>query len=310
VNVRNAALFAVLAVAWGSAFTAIKAGLDYFPPVLFAALRYDFAGVLVLGYAVYATDRWRPRTRPEWLQVLAGGSLMIAAYHAFLFVGEQGTTSAVAAIVVSLSPVLTTAFARAFLPDERLTVVGTIGLVIGFLGVVLLSRPDPNNLLDTRTLSMALVFTAAAAFALGSVLTRRIDADLPIEPMEAWSMLLGAVLMHGVSLAIGESVADIRWTTEALLALGYLVVVASALGFLIYFDLLDRLGPIEINLVSYAAPVAAALAGWLVLDETLAPLDAVAFLTIFAGFALLKRRALADELAPVGRRLRRALADR
>ncbi|MFB6080248.1 MAG: DMT family transporter [Haloferacaceae archaeon] len=294
---RNATLFVVLAVAWGSAFTAIKAGLDFFPPVLFAALRYDLAGVLVLCYAAYATDRWRPRGGAEWLLVGVGGTLMIAAYHSFLFVGERGTTSAAAAVVVALSPVLTTAFARALLPDERLTAVGTLGLLVGFVGVGVLSDPDPTNLVNARTVSLSLVLLAAASFALGSVLTRRIDADLPIETMEAWSMLVGAVVMHGASLALAESVADVRWSTEAGLALAYLVVVASAGGFLIYFDLLDRLGPIEINLVSYAAPVAAAVTGLLVLGEEPTATTGIGFVLVLVGFVLVKRAALRDELA-------------
>jgi drug/metabolite transporter (DMT)-like permease len=293
---RNASLFVVLAVAWGSAFTAIKAGLEYFPPVLFAAFRYDLAGVLMLGYAGYATDRWRPRSRNEWVLVGIGGAFMIAAYHAFLFVGEQGTTSAAAAIIVSLSPILTTGFARVFLPDERLTTLGIAGLLVGFLGVGLLSRPDPNNLLAARTVSMFLVFLAAASFALGSVLTRRVDAALPIETMEAWSMLLGAGLMHVASVAIAESVSDVQWTGEAVLALGYLVVVASAAGFLIYFDLLERLGPIEINLVSYAAPVAAAATGLAFLGETPTAYTAAGFALIVTGFVLLKRNAIRAEV--------------
>jgi len=293
---RNAALFLALAVVWGSAFTAIKAGLEFFPPVLFAALRYDVAGVLMLGYAAYATDRWRPREGSEWVLVGIGGALMIAAYHAFLFVGEQGTTSAAAAIVVSLSPILTTGFARAFLPEERLTALGIAGLAAGFVGVVVLTDPDPTDLLDARTVSILLVFLAAASFALGSVLTRRVEGELPIETMEAWSMLLGAVLMHGISAALAESAGEIRWTPEAVLSLSYLAVVASALGFLIYFDLLDRLGPIEINLVSYAAPIAAAVTGVLILEETPTAATAVGFLCVLSGFALIKRRALREEL--------------
>jgi len=296
---RNPILFVLLALAWGSAFTAIKAGLEYFPPVLFAALRYDLAGVLVLAYAASVTDRWRPRGREEWLLVGIGGTFMIAAYHAFLFVGEQGTTSAAAAIVVSLSPILTTGFARVFLPEERLTLLGTLGLLVGFVGVVVLTEPDPDNLLDPRTVSLFLIFLATAAFALGSVLARRFEGALPIETMEAWSMLLGALLMHVGSLGIGESFAEIQWTTDAILALGYLVVVASALGFLIYFDLLARLGPIEINLVSYAAPVVAAVTGFLLLEETPTLATAVGFALIVVGFVLLKRRSLGDELVLV-----------
>jgi drug/metabolite transporter (DMT)-like permease len=299
VKYRNAILFVVLAAVWGSAFTAIRAGLEYFPPVLFAALRYDLAGVIMLGYAVYATDRWRPRDRAEWVIVAIGGVFLIAAYHAFLFVGEQGTTSAAAAVVVSLSPVLTTGFARVLLPEERLTTLGLIGLAVGFVGVAVLSNPDPDNLATTRTVSLGLVFLAAVSFALGSVLTRRVEGELPIETMEAWSMCLGAVLMHGVSLGLGESVQSVEWTTEGLIALGYLSLAASAAGFLIYFDLLDRLGPIEINLVSYAAPFAAAVTGVVFLGETPTVFTVVGFGLICGGFVLIKREAIREELLGV-----------
>jgi drug/metabolite transporter (DMT)-like permease len=299
VRYRNAVLFVVLAAVWGTAFTAIRAGLAHFPPVLFAALRYDLAGVLVLGYAAIATDRWRPRNREEWVVVAIGGIFLIAAYHAFLFVGEQGTTSAAAAVVVSLSPVLTTGFARLLLPEERLTAVGLVGLGLGFVGVVVLSSPNPDNLATTRTVSLSLVFLAAVSFALGSVLTRRVEDDLPIETMEAWSMCLGALLLHGLSLGAGESMQTVQWTSEGLIALGYLSVVASAAGFLIYFDLLDRLGPIEINLVSYAAPFAAAITGVVVLSETPTLFTAVGFGLICCGFVLIKRDTIREEMPSV-----------
>ena len=293
---RNLALFVLLAVLWGSAFTAIKAGLAFFPPVLYAALRYDLAGALMLGYAWVVTDHPVPRGRDEWALVGVGAVFMIAGYHALLFVGEQHTTSAAAAVIVSLSPVLTTGFARLFLPAERLTALGLLGLVLGLVGVVVLTAPDPANLLDADTVGELLIFGAAAAFALGSVLARRSEAELPIETLEAWAMLGGALVMHGVSVGLGESPASIVWTLEGVLSLGYLVVGASALGFLLYFDLLDRLGPIEINLVSYAVPVVAALTGLALLGERPSLLTGVGFLLILGGFALLKREAIGVEL--------------
>jgi drug/metabolite transporter (DMT)-like permease len=295
-------LFLVLAAVWGSAFMAINAGLAYFPPVLFAALRFDVAGAVMLAYAAYAVDDPIPRGRGEWTLVLVGATLLIAAYHAFLFVGETdpAVTSAVASVTIGLSPVLTTVFARAFLPSERLTVLGVAGLLVGLVGAGVLAAPDPSNLAGGGTVAKLLVLLAAASFALGSVLTRALDANMRVETMEAWSMLLGAALIHAVALGLGESMADIRWTVEALLALGYLAVVASGLGFLIYFDLLDRLGPVEINLVSYVAPVFAALSGWLVLNEGLSVTTVVGFLLICCGFVLVKRTAIRDELRRKG----------
>jgi len=288
VGTRNAVLFVSLAAIWGSAFVAIKAGLEAFPPVLFAAVRYDIAGVLVLGYAAVVTDPL-PRNRRDVAAIVVGAALLIAGYHALLFVGEQSTTSAVAAILVSLSPVLTAGIARTILPEERLAIPGVVGLLLGFLGVIVVARPDRATLLSGDVYGEILIVGAAVSFAVGSVLTRRLDADIAIEAMEGWSMVGGAAAMHALSAGLGESVAAITWTPRAIGSLAYLAVVASAVGFLIYFELLDRLGPIEINLVSYVAPVFAALTGVVFLGESLAPVTVVGFLLIVLGFVLIKR---------------------
>jgi drug/metabolite transporter (DMT)-like permease len=295
---RNPVLFVLLSAIWGSAFMAINLGLEFFPPVTFAAIRYDVAGVIMLGYAVVVADNPIPQSRGEWGLAAIGAVFLIAAYHAFLFIGQtdKAVTSAVAAVLVSLNPILTTGFARALLPDERLTVLGIVGLSLGLVGVVILAEPDPSNLTDDATLAKLLVFAAALSFSFGSVLTRRVEAELEIETLEGWAMFLGGLLMHVVAFGLGESLADIEWTTDAIVSLGYLSIVASALGFLIYFDLLDRLGPIEINLVSYVAPVFAAISGWLFLSEGLSVTTVVGFLFILVGFGLIKRRAIQDEL--------------
>lgn len=297
---RNALLFVLLAALWGSAFMAIKAGLlAGIPPVLFAAVRYDIAGVIMLVYAMVVLDDPLPRGRGQWTLVAIGSVLLIAAYHALLFVGETdpNVNSAAAAVIISLSPVLTTGFARAFLPQERLSTAGIVGLLLGLVGVAVLADLDPNNLLAGGVVAKLLVLGAAASFALGSVLTRRVDADMPIESMEAWSMLGGAGLMHLLSLGLGESAAGVPWFSfDVLWSLTYLSIGASAVGFLVYFDLLERLGPIQINLVSYVAPVFAALSGWLILNEEPTATTFGGFLLIFVGFLLLKREAIRDAL--------------
>lgn len=291
-------LFLLLAALWGSAFMAINAGLQYFPPILFAAFRFDIAGVLMFGYAAYVTEDPFPRTAAGVASIAAGALLIIAGYHTLLFIGESdpAVTSAIAAVIVGLSPVLTTGFARVLLPDERLALPGVVGLVLGFSGIVILAQPNPTAPLTGGTVPMLFVFLAAMSFAMGSVLTRTIDSDIRIETMEAWSMLGGAAVMHLGAVLRGETPADVVWSLESVLAIGYLAVAASAFGFLIYFNLLDRLGPIEINLVSYVAPVFAALAGWVALGEGVTIPTTVGFLIIFAGFVLIKRDAIRAEL--------------
>jgi drug/metabolite transporter (DMT)-like permease len=297
---RATTLFLVLAVVWGTAFVAIKAGLEALPPVLFAAIRYDVAAVLMLCYAAVTSDYWLPRTRADWLTLLVEGTLIIALYNAFLFVGQQGVTSGVAAILIGMSPILSTVFARLVLPSERLTTMGIVGLAIGFVGLVLVARPSQGTLLDGSAIPSVLVTLAAAAVALGSVLVQRLDGDISSEGMVAWSTALGAVLLHAISAGLaGESPAAAEVTASSVVAVLYLAVFASAVGYVVYFDLLSRVGAIEISLITYAVPVVAAVAGWLVLSETLDALDIAGFLCIFAGFLLLKRQAIATAVAPL-----------
>ncbi|RNJ25782.1 DMT family transporter [Halosegnis longus] len=301
---RNLLLFATLAAVWGSAFVAIKAGLGtpdapagfFETPVLFAALRFDIAGVVMLAYAAVATDRLVPEGRREWASVVSTAVLIITLYHALLFVGETdpAVSSAAAAIVVSLSPVLTAGFSRLLLPSERLTPLGVAGLLLGFVGVAILAVEDPRRL--TVAPGLVAVFFAVVAFAAGSVVNRRLDAALPDASLEAWAMVIGAGLLHVGSVAVGESVADVAVTPRSVGALLFLSLAASAVGFLIYFDLLARLGPVEINLVSYAAPVATAVVGFLFLGEIIDARTVVGFAVILAGFLLVKRRAVATAL--------------
>lgn len=307
-------LFASLAALWGFSFVATRATVRHVPPVLLAALRFDVAGLVVFGFAAVTADRWRPRTRADWMVVGLGAAFFVAAHHALLFAGQQYVSSAVAGVVISLDPILAAAFAAALLPDESVSFPDVVGFGFGVLGVGVIANPDPNRLLSADVRGVTLVFLSAAAFALGAVLTRRFrteppgrSTDLPVRSMQAWMMLLGAPLLHVLSFALpSESFAAAEWTPEAVLGLGYLALVAGGVGYLLYFALLDRLGPVEINLVGYVAPAFAAVGGWIVLGERLAPTTVVGFCSIVAGFALLERDALRTEV----RQLREESASR
>lgn len=290
------ALFLLMASIFGTAFVAIKVGLAYFPPVLFAALRYDVAALLVLGSVAIASDYWRPRNPADWMVVLAGGALTIGSYNAFLFLGERTVTSGVAAILVSLSPLLTTVLSRGLLPDERLAPTGLVGLLVGLVGVGLVVRPSPGG---ADPVGSGLVLVAATAVALGTVLIQRAGGSLPHRSRLGWSCLLGAGFLHASNALLfpEASFESIQWTTEAVIALGYLAVIASGIGYLLYFVLLERLGSIELSLVTYVVPVVTTLVGWFVLGETLDPVTGIGFLAIFGGFLLIKREAVAERLA-------------
>lgn len=279
--------FGVLAILWGSSFIAIEIGLPHVSPLLFAALRYDVAGVLLLSYAVVTTDEWVPRDADSVLAVLVSGALLIGMHHAFLYLGQQYVSGAVAAVVVSLVPVLTVVFASSVFPDERLSAIQYSGIVLGFVGVAIVVSPSPGHVADISLFGVGLLLVAAASMAAGTVGMRPLDPTIPTRSMQAWAMVVGAVLLHGASLLRGESM-TVTWTPSLVGALAYLALGSSVVAYLLYFYLLERIGPSQLNLVTYAQPVPTTAISWALLGSLVDPMTMGGLVTIFGGFALVK----------------------
>jgi len=280
--------FAVAGVLFGGTFVAAKAGLAYFPPLLFVALRFDVAAVALIAYAVATTprDQLLPSTWRDAAGILATGVLAIGLTNALLFVGQGYTSSAVAAIVFSLNPILTPIFAALLLADERLSRRGVAGMLLGFVGVALVVNPDPATVLDLGV-GKAILLGGAITGAIGSVLIRWAGGSLSSTARTAWGLPFAAALSHLLSWWTGESASAIVWHPEAVAALAYVGLLAGAVAYIAYFGLLDTAGAIRANLVFYAVPVVAALGGWALLGELVSTLAVGGFVTIFAGFAVI-----------------------
>jgi drug/metabolite transporter (DMT)-like permease len=288
-------LFVSLATLWGTGFVAIDAGLTYFPPVLYAAVRYGGAGAILLGAAA-VRGHSRPRGREQWTAVLVVGTLVVAGYNTFLYLGQQYVSGATAAVVLSLSPVLTAVLSAPLLNADGPGRVGTVGLACGVGGVTIVADPSGLTTLSSGVAGMGLVLVGTTVFALGTVLLQGIEDTPPLPAMQGWGMSLGGALLGVAALVRGESTAAVAVTPRSLAALAYLTIGSSVVGYFLYFRLLERVGPTQINLVAYLEPIGAALAGWVILDETVPPATVAGFLVILFGFALLKREALGDRI--------------
>lgn len=276
-----AVLFVAVAWMWGGAFVAIEIGLASVPPFWFAGLRYLLAGTVVSAVAV-ATGRFRPEGRDEWLSVGFVGVFIVAGYPGLLYLGTTSISGAIAAVVVSLSPVLTTVLASVVL-SESFDATDGLGLVFGLAGVAVIASPGGGGV---SLSGVALVFTGVALFAMGSVGLRTLESDLPTAALQGWGMLLGAGLLSIGAIVRGEPLPTGITSGSAAGAFAYLVLIAGVLGYLTYFELLSRIGPVRVNLVAYLEPVTAALLGWAVLGDAPTPTMAGGFLLVFCGFAL------------------------
>jgi drug/metabolite transporter (DMT)-like permease len=286
---RTAGLFVLLAAIWGGTYPAVSVGLESFPPILYAALRLDVGAVVLLAYAGRAHDYWLPRGTRDWGAVLAGGLLTLAGYSVLQNIGQQTVPSAIAAVLTGLIPILTIGFAKLFLPDETFGLLELVGVGFGFLGLAVITRPDPANLLSGNAAGQVVLVLAAASFALGGVLTQRADAEMPFPSRTAWAMVVGAVCTHIAGLASpGESIGLVQWSVEGLLGLAYLGVFVSAAGYLLYFYLLPQLGSVELNLVTYATAMFGTVFSWLLFTEPVTASTVLGFSLVIFGFVLLE----------------------
>ena len=293
---RDVALFFALALLWGGSFVAIEIGLDYYPPVLYAAYRFDLAALVLVSYVLLTETGPLPRTRGDLAAIGFSGGLSVAANNSLLFVGQQYTTSGIASITYSLVPIATASVAAVWIGGSDLDARGALGVVLAFVGVGLVAQPDPGNLAGGVTIGVGLISTGVLAVAVGSVGLRTVETSFSSIALTGWAMLFGGLLIHGFSFGLGESQQLPATALPAVGALLFLGVLSSAVAYTIYFTLLDRLGAFEINLVSYVVPVVATVAGAVLLAEPVTPLTVTGFAVIVVGFGLLKRHAIADEV--------------
>jgi drug/metabolite transporter (DMT)-like permease len=283
---KNVALIALLSVIWGTAFLFIDLGLDDFSPFLFAALRFDIAGPLLLAAAFLWLGRDAiPRGRAQWQTVLVTSVFNIFAYHALVYWGQLYTLEAIAAVIVGLNPIAATAFSRLLLKDERLGRYGAVGLAIGLAGIVVLELLRPGALLNLQGWAELAIALGVSCWALGAVVSRRLDHKMPAATLTAWQMLLGAVLLHAFAFAV-EGGGRMEWTTVGTASLLYLALLSSGFGYFLFFFLVPRVGAIRTTVVSTLTPISATVAGVIVLADPVEPRMLIAFALIVVSFLM------------------------
>lgn len=293
---RTVGLFVLITLLFGGAFPAIKVGVSDVPPLLFAAVRYYISGAILFGIAVVTGRQWLPKTRSDRLAVAAGGALFIGG-TGLNFVGLQFTTSGISAIIFALIPVLTVVASWVLLPTERASWQSVLGVLVGFAGVTLVV--SSGAALDTAVgvVGNLFVLAAAVSVALGTVLVRRAHPTMSVVPLTAWAMIVGATIQLSFSVGFGESMSDVTLTQESVIAMIYLAVFAGGLAFVIYFQLIEQIGPTQVNMLSYLAPVVALSIGWAMLGEQVSPSSVVGFVVILVGFLVMEEREIVAELS-------------
>jgi probable blue pigment (indigoidine) exporter len=279
-------LLVALAVLWGSAYVAIREGiLGGASPFPFAGARYALVAGLLALVAVVRRER-RPNPRAILLSATVGGTLVIGLYGICLYWGEQFTAGGYASVLSGVAPIFTVVFAYFLLPSERLSTIAILGVVVGFLGVVVLVLPGlaaggPGG----SWMGPAAVLSAFVVFPLGTVLLRRWSR----EPEGMWQLSVQFGVGSGVvglAMFVTPGPQRLPWTFDVWGWLLVLVVFASLLGYVVYFRLHHRIGPGRANLVAYMLPLVGVGLGSGVFGEPITSWEVGGFLLVATGLTL------------------------
>ncbi len=263
---------------WGSTYLAIRIGLESYPPFTMAALRF-----LSTGAVLYAFLRWRGVAKPtmlQWRNCAVTGTLLLGFGNGLVCWAQQTVSSGLAAVAVASMPLFAAIFGAWFGQWPRR--LELIGLLVGFAGVILLNIG--GDLAGSRLGALALL-AAAASWAFGSLWSKR--QDMP-EPMmnTAAQMLTGGVALTVLALINGNGL-PVAPTLRATLALAYIAVFGSIIGFSAYLYLLRTVRPALATSYAYVNPPVAVLFGALLADERVHALDIVGMAVILGGVAII-----------------------
>ena len=258
------ALYALLCIIWGSTWLVIKVGYGGLGPFNVAAIRFFVAALLLAAIVPLTGARW-PRGRVEWTLVVWVGVFLFGADYGLIYWAEQYIDSGLTAILFATLPLITIAFAHAYVPGDRITARKLAGTVLAFLGVASLFA-DHVRIDASTSWPMVAVVGAAVCAAGTSVASKRHGHALHPAALNAPAMLVGAIVLTAVSFATGERF-DLPRDASTWSAVLYLALAGSVLSFLVYFSLLKTWSVTSLSFISVFTPAIALLLGFVFLEE-------------------------------------------
>jgi drug/metabolite transporter (DMT)-like permease len=276
--------FGVIYVVWGSTYLAIRIVVETIPPFLSAGVRFLIAGVLLMGFLA-----WRripiPNTT-QWKHSLVAGLLLSVGGNGLVVWAEQSISSGLAALLVALAPVWFALLDWLRPGGKRPQLKTVIGIIIGFAGVILLVSGRSASDSQSNSLWAALaVVVAGILWASGSLYSKH--SPNPGSPWmnAAAQMICGGAGLLLLALICGEQsrVDFANVSTRSAIALLYLIVFGSWIGFTAYVWLLRVTSASRVSTYAYVNPVIAVLLGWLVLGEVISGRMLWGALVVLAG---------------------------
>ena len=284
-NTKDLTLLILLSIIWGSAFFNIKIATYSYEPFTLALVRVLFASIPLYLLCRYKKIQLLAFSE-NWHSYALIGLCNIAIPFVLIAIGTAKINSYLAAILMSTTPLSGSILAHFFTKDEKLSYMKSLGVLVGFSGIVLLFF-DRVVINSENYLFVLITILGSTFYCIGGLLTLKLKNKVN-ENVTTSTTLWSVMFLLPLSI-IFEAPWNANPTLESTLSLLYLGVVATGLAWLIRFRILTVNGLVFQTQVAYLIPVFGIIFGFFLMDEVITWKVIVSLVVILVGIYIFKK---------------------
>jgi drug/metabolite transporter (DMT)-like permease len=276
------ALFCV-AFFWGTTFLGIRIGVETIPPFILAGIRNLIAGSIIFFY-LFSQKKLEKVSPRQFLHAFILSILMIVLANGLTTYAEKYITSGLASLISTFTP-FCVLILNLILGYEKLSVKTVLGILLGMFGIFIIYQSSLTDLVipEYRQGVFALLM-AISAWAIGTIITKRGNENALTMLMNVCvQMLIAGVVLTAIQFYFSPSISTDTWSTRSILAMIYLALFGSVVGYVAFSYLITQLPSTKVVVLSYINLVVALFLGWLILDEIITSRIIVATIVIISG---------------------------
>jgi len=257
--------YILLCFIWGSTWLAIRISLESFTPFLSGGLRFFIASI-----AIFIIMRLKGITlQKDKLSVklyLQMGFLSFVIPFGLVYWAEQFVPSGLASVLFGVYPFFVAIFSYFMIPNEKIGIGKTVGMILGFLGIIIIFSDSFSFTLSDYLLGMFAVMLSGIMQAYIAVTLKKYGKHLNPLSMNFIPMLIAGITGTLIGL-FAEDFSKVSIEENGILAVLYLAIFGSVVTFTSFYWLMKRINVVILSLIAFITPIVALLLGWIFYNE-------------------------------------------
>ena len=265
-KLRNIHLLILLALCWGPSFLFIKLALAELDPIRLSFLRIG-VGALILNVILLIRKNYLPKSWRFWRDSAVAAFFSVALPFMLINWGQQFIDSSLGSLLNGTTPFFTVIFSAILLKSEKVSANKVRGIVIGFVGLMVLVFPNLQEGVNASFWGIMAVVLASTSYGMGWVWVRKRLVGTASFKAPATQLLLATVFLTPFLFFSESSTPMTEWSSITIISIAGLGTLGTSIAFILYFKLIEQAGASYASMVTYLVPVIGVLLGSLILRE-------------------------------------------